>query len=133
MMSFNVEMQMLVWTVLLGFVHIVLGAMTMTAQRGSQWNMGARDSEGKRLTGYAGRLDRALSNFKETFPLFAAAVLLIAVSGRSSSISVLGAQMYFFARLIYLPVYAFGWPYIRTLIWGVASLGIVLVLVPMLG
>jgi uncharacterized MAPEG superfamily protein len=39
-----------------------------------------------------------------------------------------GAQLYFWARVAYVPLYAFGVTYVRTLAWTVATLGIVLVL-----
>ncbi|MEO7935944.1 MAG: MAPEG family protein, partial [Dokdonella sp.] len=40
----------------------------------------------------------------------------------------LGAQLYFWARLAYLPTYAAGIPYLRTVIWGVAIVGLAMVL-----
>ena len=48
----------------------------MTLQRGLRWNAGPRDEPMPPLTGVAGRLSRALRNFLETFPFFAAAVLI---------------------------------------------------------
>jgi uncharacterized MAPEG superfamily protein len=42
--------------------------------------------------------------------------------------TVLGAQLYFWARLVYVPVYAAGIPYLRTLIWAASIVGIVLLL-----
>ncbi|HUA79328.1 MAG TPA: MAPEG family protein, partial [Dyella sp.] len=35
------------------------------------------------------------------------------------------------ARLIYVPVYALGIPYLRTAIWAVSMVGIVMLLVPL--
>ncbi|MEO8779981.1 MAG: MAPEG family protein, partial [Rhodanobacter sp.] len=64
----------------------------------------------------------------ETFPLFAAAVLVACALQRHDGMTVLGAQLYFWARLVYLPVYAAGIPYLRTLAWMVSVVGIVLVL-----
>jgi uncharacterized MAPEG superfamily protein len=40
----------------------------------------------------------------------------------------MGAQIYFWARLIYVPVYAAGIPVVRTLIWAVSIAGLVMVL-----
>jgi uncharacterized MAPEG superfamily protein len=37
-------------------------------------------------------------------------------------------QLYFWARLIYLPLYAAGVPYVRSLVWLVSLLGIVMLL-----
>jgi hypothetical protein len=53
------------------------------------------DSHGGRGTanahGVAGRLERALRNFLETFPLFATAVLLVQITGRNGRMSAIGA------------------------------------------
>jgi uncharacterized MAPEG superfamily protein len=101
-------------------------------QRGYRWAASARDREVAPLTGVAGRLDRALRNFAETFPLFAALVLAAQAVGRHSGLTEFGAILYFIARLAYLPLYAFGVPLIRSLVWNVAALGMALLLVALL-
>jgi uncharacterized MAPEG superfamily protein len=65
----------------------------------------------------AGRLDRALSDFLETFPLFAAAVLIAHVTGRHDWMTIWGAQLYFWGRVAYVPLYAFSVTFVRTLAW----------------
>ncbi len=122
------EMRMLVWSVALGLIQIALAASGSVAQRGLPWAAGARDGEAKVLTGVAGRLCRASSNFLETFPLFAAAVLAAFALQRHDGMTALGAQLYFWARVAYVPVYAAGIPYLRTLVWTVSIVGLVMVL-----
>ena len=122
------ELQMLALSVVLGLAYIVLSASLATSQRSLTWNAGPRDDALPPLIGVAGRLDRALRNFLETFPLFAAAVLIAHVANRHSAMTIWGTQLYFWGRLIYLPLYAFGIPFVRTLAWFVATLGIVLIL-----
>jgi uncharacterized MAPEG superfamily protein len=68
-----------------------------------------------------------LKNFLETFVLFAAAVLLAQAMGKHTAMSALGAQLFFWTRLAYVPAYAAGIPVMRTLIWTVGFIGIVLV------
>jgi len=80
------------------------------------------------LRGVAGRLDRALKNFLETFPLFAAAVLADNALGRHNALTEWGAQLYFWGRVLYLPLYAAGIPLVRSLVWDVAAVGILLCL-----
>jgi len=80
------------------------------------------------LTGVAGRLERALQNFVETFPLFAAAVLIVHVTATHSWMTEWGVQLYFWARVAYLALYAAGVFLLRSLAWNVAALGIVMVL-----
>lgn len=125
-MSF--ELAMLAASCVLCFVHIVLASHAASLQRGYRWTASARDVETPPLTGIAGRLERALRNFVETFPVFAAAVLLVHVLGRETALSEWGAGLYFSARVIYLPLYAFGVPLLRSLVWNVAFVGITLVL-----
>ena len=125
----SIELQMLVWSVVLGLMHIALSATLGTMQRGLKWNASARDGVPAPLTGVAGRLDRANRNFLETFVFFATAVLAVLLMQKSDARTALGVQLYFWARLAYLPVYAAGIPYLRTVIWTVSLVGLVMVLV----
>jgi uncharacterized MAPEG superfamily protein len=84
------------------------------------------------LQGVGGRLQRALHNFVETFPFFAAAVLIAHVAGRHSALTLWGVQLYFWGRVAYLPLYAFGIPKVRSMAWGIATLGIILILIALL-
>ena len=119
---------MLVASCVLCFVQIFIASHAASFQRGYRWTASARDAEVPPLAGIAGRLERALQNFLETFPVFVAAVLLVHVLGRETALSAWGAALYFAARLVYLPLYACGAPLIRSLVWNVATAGIALVL-----
>ncbi|HEY1588552.1 MAG TPA: MAPEG family protein [Rhodanobacter sp.] len=120
------ELYMLMCTVVLGLVQIAIAATCSVTQRGLGWAASARDEIKPPLTGVGGRLDRARANFLETFPLFAAVVLIGHLLQRHDNLTALGAQLYFWARLAYVPVYAAGIPYLRTLIWAASIVGIVL-------
>jgi len=120
----SVELQMLAWSIALGIVHLLVNAGFMTAQRGLRWNASARDGTPEPLTGVAARMERAWRNFLETFALFAAAVLAVQLAGRGSDQTALGAQLYFWARLVYVPVYAAGIPYLRSAVWAVGLWGL---------
>ncbi|MEN1939787.1 MAPEG family protein [Luteimonas sp. MJ204] len=123
------ELQMLAWAIALGLVHLMLDAAMKTSERGLAWNASARDGQSKPLGPVAGRVNRGWKNFLETFPMFAAAVLAVVLAERTGDQTALGAQLYFWARLAYIPAYASGIPYVRSLIWGVSLVGILLVLV----
>lgn len=125
------ELCMLAWSVVLGLVQITLAATCSVGQRGLGWAAGARDEVKPPLVGIGGRLDRARANFLETFPLFAAAVLAAHLLQQHDGMTVLGAQLYFWCRLAYVPVYAAGIPYLRTLIWAASIVGIVLLVLAM--
>lgn len=124
----STEMRMLVCSILLGIIQLIIATNGATRQRGWKWNFSPRDQKVADLTGVAARLDRAFKNFMETFVFFAAAVLLVETMKISTSLSVLGSMVYFFARLIYVPIYAVGTPVIRTVIWTISFVGILMVL-----
>lgn len=123
------ELLMLALSVVLGFAHCFAAAIARTHQYGTQWNVSARDAEMPPLELIAGRLARAQMNFMETFPLFAAVVLMADAVNHHGAIAVWGSQLYFYARVIYLPIYAAGIPVLRTVVWSVATLGILMVLI----
>ncbi len=125
----TMELKMLAWAVVLGLVHVLLAAALATAQRGLKWNAGNRDGEARPLTGFAARANRASSNFLETFVFFVAAVLAVTAAQKADASTALGAQIYLWARVAYLPVYVIGIPYLRTLVWVVALWGLLQVLV----
>lgn len=122
-----VEIQMLTWGILLGVAQLFLAAALMTRQRGLEWNASARDGDPPPLTGVAARADRAFRNFLETFPFFAAAAVAVTATGSGDTGTALGAQLWFWARVLYVPLYLAGIPYVRSLVWGVALVGMLLV------
>ncbi len=128
----SVELGCLAWSVLLGLVHILWAGHSRTMDLGAKWNIGPRDGETGPLSSLTGRLLRAQSNFFETFPLFVAAILLVAVTNSFSVYSHWGAILYLIARVIYLPLYAFGVPLVRSLVWLVSIAGLLMVVLPSL-
>lgn len=124
----STEMTMLWLSIVLGLLQIAASATMGTSARGMPWALGPRDEPGAPVGKAGGRVERAWRNFIETFPIFAAAVLMSAVLNKHSSMSALGAQLYFWARLVYVPVYIAGVPIVRTLVWAASIVGIVLVL-----
>lgn len=124
----SVEAWALFGAMILGLVHLTAASFTFKAQVGNAYSVGARD-EDLRPSGMAGRLDRAQRNFLETFPIFAAAVLLLEQLERTGTmLGVWGAGMYLVGRLLFLPLYAAGVPWIRTFSWNFATLGLALAL-----
>lgn len=119
----------LAWTLALALFQILLAAGFKRQQDTLQWAAGNRDDAAKPYTGTAARLARAQANLFETLPLFVGAVLIAHVTGRVSALSVWGAGLYFWARLLYVPAYVFGLGPVRSLIWGVSIVGLILVLV----
>ncbi len=123
----SIELKMLAWSIILGLVQVLIAATLATQQRGLKWNASARDGVPLPLSGVAARVDRASHNFLETFVFFAAAVLAVVVAQKASPTTALGVQLYFWARLIYLPTYAAGIPYLRTLVWAASLVGLLMI------
>ena len=124
----SVELSVLLIAVVFGLFQLLIAARVGNSQRGLAWNVGARDAEPPKVSALAGRLERAYRNFMETFPFMAAAILIAHVTGRDSWMTLLGAQMYLAARVVYWPLYAAGVPVLRTLVWLVSLVGIFLVI-----
>jgi uncharacterized MAPEG superfamily protein len=128
----TMELSLLAWATILGLLQVALVATCSVVQRGLPWAVSPRDGAMPALTTIASRLDRARGNFLETFPFFVALVLANHVLQQHDSMTILGAQLYFWARVAYVPAYAAGIPYLRTLIWAVSIVGLVLLLVALL-
>lgn len=124
----SIELKMLAWSACLGLIQIAIAAALATQQRGLKWNVGNRDGEPKVLTGVAARAGRASWNFLETFPFFLAAVLALSLRSAGNEHSALGAELYFWGRLAYLPVYLIGIPYLRTGLWVVSIVGLLMLI-----
>ena len=122
------ELTILAWTLVLALVQIMLTAQMRTQETGLQYNMSARDGEAPPPRPVTARLQRAQSNLFETLPLFAAAVLIAHVANEESAVTLWGCWLYLLARVVYLPLYAFGVPVLRSLVWGISLVGLVMVL-----
>jgi uncharacterized MAPEG superfamily protein len=122
------ELKLLGLAVVVGLIQVIWAAAAARKETGIAWGMGPRD-EPRPLTGVAGRLDRALKNFLETFPLFAAALITAYLMARLGALTVWGAGLYVAGRALYAPLYAAGVPAVRSLVWAVSMVGIILVVV----
>jgi len=128
----TIELTMLVWSLVLAFVQILLFDFARTSQYGLKWNTGPRDENMPALNPVAGRLQRAQYNLYETLPLFIGGVLVAHIAGRENELTAIGAQVYFWGRVVYVPLYAFGIRQIRSLVWLVSTAGLVALFIPIL-
>ena len=123
-----IEYWALFGAMLLGLVHLTAASFTFKAQVGNAYSVGPRD-EDLRPAGVAGRLDRAQRNFLETFAIFVAAALLLGELGRTGGwLSEAGAVVYLGGRVLFLPLYAAGIPWLRTFSWNIATAGLAMVI-----
>ena len=127
-----VELRIAALGAILLLVHIFAAVRLKTRQYGTAWNMGARDEAVPALNPVAGRLARAQANFLETYPIAIVALLGVVIAGRTSSWTALGGWIWLGARTIYLPLYGFGVPVVRTLVFAISLVGLGMVLSPLL-
>lgn len=114
------------WSVVLLVVHILLQGWTVTRELGSKWNAGPRDNGLKASGHLAGRAERASNNFRETYPAFVALALGLVFKGDAATLGLYGAWIWFICRIIYVPLYLAGIPYIRSLVWVGSLAGLAL-------
>lgn len=128
-MDMTPEFIVLAFVLVLAIVQIGWAASARTAELGLKWNAGPRDGEAPPPGKLAGRLIRAQANLFETLPIFAAAVIMAHVAGKDGGpLTLWGTHLYLFGRVIYLPLYAFGVAYVRSLVWGVSFVGLLMVI-----
>lgn len=60
----------------------------------------------------------------ETFPSFAAAILLVTLTNTHSWLTVWGANFYFWGRIIYAILCTADFPLARSLVWNISTIGI---------
>ena len=107
---------------LLVIVTLIAQATGMMTQLGMGYLLSSRD-EHRTVKGISGRLDRALNNSITAMVLFAPAVLILTVMQATSNQTLLAAQAFLIARVVYLPAYAFRITGLRSLAWmvGIAA------------
>lgn len=123
----NTELRYLALATALGLLHALGTGVCYLLQNGSSASTGPRD-DAPPLRGVYGRIDRAFANFMQTFPFFAAAVLIGQALNRHDGMTAWGAAVYFWCRVAYVPLYAAGVPWLRSLIWAVSFAAIWFVL-----
>lgn len=84
--------------------------------------MGNREKEAP-CDGLPARTDRAAKNMLENMVLFTALALVASVGGVTHPHVELGARIFYWARLVYIPVYMIGIPVARTAVWAISVIG----------
>jgi uncharacterized MAPEG superfamily protein len=120
------ELTLLVWAVALTFLQMLVAAQGSYFQVGLMRLVGNRENmpEG---AGWRGRARRAHLNMLENLVLFAALVLVAVVAGKTNDTTLLGAQIFFWARLAYALIYVAGVLWLRTLVWFTSVIGLIMI------
>jgi uncharacterized MAPEG superfamily protein len=130
--AMSTEIVLLGWSVLLLLVQVVLQASLVSSELGMPYALGPRDEGREPKKPIARRSVRSLRNFLETYPAFIALALALAITGKTGGWGAAGAQIWFWARIAYVPAYLSGIPTVRTGIWGLSLAGLVLMLIQLL-
>jgi uncharacterized MAPEG superfamily protein len=125
------ELMLVAWAVALTVGQMLVAATGAASQYGPMQLFGNREGLPP-LTGWAGRADRAHYNMLENLVLFAALVLIAAISQKTNGTTLLGAQLFFWARLAYAVIYVAGIPFLRTATWLVSVVGLVMIFLQLL-
>ena len=125
------ELALLIWSVLLTFVQMLVAVSGATLQVGLPTLAANREGLAP-CTGWAGRAARAHHNMLESLVLFAALVLTAVIAGRTNGATLLGAQIFFWARLAYAVIYVAGIPWLRTAVWFVSVVGLAIIFLQLL-
>jgi len=120
------ELMWLLWAVALTVVQMLIAVTGATLQVGLPRLAGNRDGMPP-LTGWAGRAERAHFNMLESLVLFAALVAVAVLSNKTNSATLIGAQIFVWARLAYALIYLVGIPWLRTLVWFASIIGLVII------
>jgi uncharacterized MAPEG superfamily protein len=126
------EFHYLVYSVILGLLLLVAASHAISSQYGYAWTASNRDEPMPPLKGIVGRVDRALINLWETFPFFAILVLVAHVAGRDGELTLWGARLYFWGRVAHAFASIAGFPLLRSMIWNVSLVGMILFVVAIL-
>jgi uncharacterized MAPEG superfamily protein len=125
------ELTLLAWSVVLAIVHMLAAAQALVNQKGLMAAFGNRENLPE-LAGWGGRAVRANFNMTRNLVLFAAVVLAAVAADATNNMTLLGAQLFFWARVAYAVCYLGGIKYLRTASWLVSIIGIALILVQLL-
>ncbi len=128
----SVELTMLAYSVALLFVLILIQASAGVQAQGLMRMMGPRDDLDEPSV-FQARTKRVVDNHREGLILFAPLVLIAALEGVSSPLTVLGAQLFFYTRVAHAIAYVFGLPLVRPLFWLVGLSGPILIFLTLLG
>jgi len=114
---------------LLQVAQFVLMAIPVNIDLGTRWTMSSRDdAPSQSLSPTSARLKRALENHFEGLILFTLAVVVVTLSGQSTTFTSICAWTYLLARVLYVPAYAFDLTPWRSIIWGVGFFATLLML-----
>lgn len=130
--AMSLELTMLALSVALLFVLVLIQAAAGTQAQGLMTMANDRDNLGPPSVWQA-RTKRCVDNHREGLILFAPLALIAAQLDISTTMTVWGAQLFFYSRVAHAVVYLAGLPYIRPLFWGIGIVGTIMMFLALFG
>jgi uncharacterized MAPEG superfamily protein len=127
----SVELTMLVYATALLLLLVLVQATAGVLAQGLTPMAGPRDNLPPPKP-FQARAKRVVDNHREGLTIFAPLVLAAALAHVSDGATVLGAQLFFYARVVHAGLYLAGVPLVRPLAWAVGLVGTVMVLLALL-
>ncbi len=128
----TVELTYLAYTIALFFVVVFIQATTAILNNGGIAMANSRDNL-KPPTVIQARTKRLTDNFRENLWFFVPLVLIAAATGISNQWTILGVQLFFYARIAHAIWYIAGWPIVRPLFWLAGVIGCALIFLALFG
>ena len=126
------ELTMLVYSTALLLVLVLIQAAAGVRAQGVQPMANSRDDLPEPKP-FQARTKRVVDNHREGLTIFAPLILAAALAHVSNHATVLGAELFFYSRLVHAVLYLLGVPMIRPLAWAVGLVGTLMVLRALLG
>ena len=123
-MSF--ELQAVFGSVAILFALLMIQGALVPVNQGFGWGLGSRDGKPEYTT-LQMRASRTVANHIEGMLLFVPLIMIVEFAGLSSQLTIWGAGLYLVSRLAVAPLYLLGVADLRSLVWGVALLGTMLI------
>jgi uncharacterized MAPEG superfamily protein len=127
------ELTCLELSVVLWLLHVLVQATVGNVELPFGYLFTSRDKPAAASGLLFGRATRALANYVENLTPFVAVALALIATQRTGGAGAIGSTIWILARIVYLPVYVFGIIYVRTIIWGISIIGLVMMLGRLIG
>ena len=128
----TIELTMLILSAGLLMLILLIQASAGILSNGLMAQAGARDELPEKKVFHA-RVTRLRDNMMENLLMFAPVVLVANAVGISNDMTVLGAQLFFYARLAHAPIYLAAIPLIRPVPFAIAWAGIIMIAMQLFG
>ena len=124
------ELQMLIAAAGILFVLLAFQGALVPVNQGFGWGLGSRDVAQEK-SALQGRATRTIANHMESMALFVPLVLAAHLAGVSTPLTIWGAGVYVASRAIFAGVYLMGVPFLRSAVWGVSVVGLLMIAYPL--